>query len=71
MKILSWNCKGISHLATIRGLQAFIKANSSDVLFLSKTKLSPSLVSHILNHLGFFLMTHVAPSSTCGGLVLA
>ena len=71
MKILSWNCRGISHPTAVCGLRALIRANSSDILFLSETKISSSLVSPILNHLGFYLMTHVAPSGTCGGLVLA
>jgi hypothetical protein len=71
MKIPSWDYRGISHPAAVRNLKALIIANSSDVIFLFETKSSPSLVSHILNHLGFYLMTHVAPISSCGGLVLA
>ena len=71
MKILSWKCKGISPPTAICGLRALIIANSLDVLFLFETKISPSLVSPILNHLAFYLMTHVAHSGTCGGLVLA
>jgi exonuclease III len=71
MKILSWNCKEISHPAVVCGLRALITTNSPDVLSLSDTKFSPSLVCPILNHLAFYLMTHVAHSGTCGGLVLA
>jgi exonuclease III len=71
MKILSWNCRGLSWPAVVRGLRALIRANDPDIIFLSETKISPSLASPILNHLGFYLMTHVAPSGSCGGLVLA
>jgi hypothetical protein len=71
MKILSWNYRGLSRPAAVRGLRALIRVNSPDVLFLFETKSSPSLVSSILNHLGFYLMNHVAPIGTCGGLVLA
>jgi exonuclease III len=71
MKILSWNYRGISRPAAVRGLRALIRVNSPDVLFLSKTKSSPSLVSSILNCLGYYLMTHVAPIGSSGGLVLA
>jgi hypothetical protein len=56
---------------TVCGLRALIRANSLDVLFISETKISPSLVSPTLNHLGFYLMTHLAPSGTCDGHVLA
>jgi hypothetical protein len=41
------------------------------VIFLSETKSLHSLVSPILNLLGFYLMTHVAPIGSCGGLILA
>jgi hypothetical protein len=71
MKILSWNYRGITHLAAIRSLRALIRANAPDVFFLFETKSLPSLVSPIMNHLGFYLMTHVAPVGSCGGLVLA
>ncbi|XP_059430102.1 uncharacterized protein LOC132163748 [Corylus avellana] len=71
MKILSWNCRGISRPAAVRGLRALIRANSPDVLFLSETKTSPSQVSSILNRLGFYLMTQVASIGSSGGLVLA
>ena len=71
MKILSWNYRGITRPAAVRSLRALIKANAPDVIFLSETKSLPSLVSLILNHLGFYLMTHVASIGSCGGLVLA
>ena len=71
MKILSWNYRGITRPAAVQNLRALIKANNPDVIFLSETKTSSFLVSPILNHLGFYLMTHVTPIGTCGGLVFA
>ena len=71
MKILSWNCRGISRPAAVRGLRALIRTNSPNVLFLFETKSPSSLVTSILNRLGFYLMTLVAPTGTNGGLVPA
>jgi hypothetical protein len=71
MKLLSWNCKGISRTVAVHGLRALIRANNPNILFLSETKSSPSLISFILNRLGYYSMTHVAPIGSCGGLVLA
>jgi exonuclease III len=71
MKILSWNCRGISRLSAICSLRVLVHDNRPKILFLSETKSSPSLVSSILNQLGFFSMSHVALSGSRGGLVLA
>jgi hypothetical protein len=71
MKLLSWNCKGISRTVAVRWLRALIRANNPNILFLFETKSSPSLISFILNRLGYYSMTHVAPIGSCGGLVLA
>jgi exonuclease III len=71
MKILSWNCRGISRPAAVHGLRALIRANNPDILFLSETKSPHSLTSSILNHLGYYSMIHVAPIGSSSGLVLA
>jgi exonuclease III len=71
MKILSWSSRGISLPIAVHSLRALIRFNSHDVLFLSETKSFPSFVSSILNRLGYYLMTHVAPIDFSGGLVLA
>ena len=70
MKILSWNCRGISHPIIVRGLRALIRSNNPGILFLFETKSPHSFTSFILNRLGFHAMTHVAPIGYCGGLVL-
>jgi hypothetical protein len=71
MKILAWNCRGLSRASAIRSLRGKIRSHSPDVLFLSETKLQPLQSSVILNTLGFFLMLHAPPSGTKGGLLLA
>jgi exonuclease III len=71
MKILSWNCKGLSRPAVVQTLRRLIRDQSPNVLFLSKNKTSPHQVSVSLNRLGFFLMTQVATSGSSGGLVLS
>jgi hypothetical protein len=71
MKILSWNCRGLSRPAAVRSLRMIIRENNPDIIFLSETKSSPSSVSSILNLLGFFLMSLVSPVGSRGGLALA
>jgi exonuclease III len=71
MKILSWNCRGLSKPAVVQTMRRLIRDQSPDVLFLSETKISPPQVSTALNRLGFFLMTQVAASGSSGGLVLS
>ena len=70
MKILSWNCRGLSRPTVVRSLRALIRDHASDVLFLSETKISPSQVSVTLNRLGFFLISQVASCGFSGGLAL-
>jgi hypothetical protein len=41
MKILSWNCRGLSRPSAVRSLRALIRENSPEILFLSETKSSP------------------------------
>jgi hypothetical protein len=71
MKLLSWNCRGLSCPSAIRSLRALIRNASPDVIFLSETKSSTPRVSSILNRLGFYLLFQCAASGASGGLVLA
>ena len=70
MKLLSWNCRGLSRPAAVRTLRRLIRDQSPDILFISETKSSPPQVSATLNRLGFFLMNQVAATGASGGLVL-
>jgi exonuclease III len=71
MKLLAWNCRGLSHASAIRSLRGKIRTHSPDVLFLSETKIQPAQSYVILNSLGFFMMLHAPPSGSKGGLLLA
>jgi hypothetical protein len=71
MKLLAWNCRGLTRASAIRSLRGNIRLHSPDILFMSETK---TLIPHatvILNRLGFFLMSHAPPTGSKGGLLLA
>jgi hypothetical protein len=70
MRILAWNCRGLARPAAVRTLRRLIRDQSPDILFLSKTKISPQ-VSATLNRLGFFLVSQVVATGINGGLVLS
>jgi hypothetical protein len=71
MKILAWNCRGLTRPSAIRSLRVKVRKHSPYVIFLSKTKSSPSDACIILNRLGFFSPAHVSPVGSKGGLLLA
>jgi hypothetical protein len=71
MKLLSWNCRGLSRPSAVRSLRMLIRIHSPDILFLSETISSPSQVSSILHSLGFYHMCQVAPIGSSGGLALS
>ncbi|GLT53542.1 hypothetical protein SLA2020_268070 [Shorea laevis] len=71
MKLLSWNCKGLTHPSAILNLKVKIRKHSPDIIFLTETKTNPVVACIILNTLGFFLMAHAPPSGSKGGLLLA
>jgi exonuclease III len=70
MKILSWNCRGLSRPSAVQTLRVLIRENSPDILFLSETKSPSPQVSSILHSLGFFLICQVSPAGSKGGLAL-
>ncbi len=61
MKILAWNCRGLTRASVIRSLRVKVSKYSPDVIYLSETKATPAAVCIIMNNLGFFLMAHVPP----------
>ncbi|GLT70736.1 hypothetical protein SLA2020_427960 [Shorea laevis] len=71
MKILSWNCKGLTGAFAIYSLKVKVRKLSFDIMFLTETKIDPTVACNILNNLGFFLMAHVPPSGFKGRLLLA
>ena len=71
MKILAWNCRGLTRASAIRSLRGKIRHHSPNILFLSETKTQTAHATLILNSLGFFLMSHAPPTGSRGGLLLA
>jgi hypothetical protein len=71
MKLLAWNCRGLAQPSIVRSLQAFLRNESSDIVFLTKTKSARHVASPILRQLGYFLTVQAPPSNYRGGLLLA
>jgi hypothetical protein len=71
MKLLAWNCRGLSRASAIRSLRGLVREHSPEILFLSETKTQSATAIVILNNLGYFLMSHVSPIGSKGGLLLA
>ena len=79
IKLLTWNCIGLSRASAIHSLRVEIRKHSPYIPFLSKTKTQHAHVIVVLNSLGFFIifyfyfffMSHAPPTSSKGGLLLA
>jgi len=57
--------------STVRSLQAFLRNESPDIVFLTKTKSARQVASPILRQLGYFLTVQAPPSNYRGDLLLA
>jgi hypothetical protein len=71
MKLLVWNCRGLTRASAIRNLRCKIRKHSPEILFLLETKTQSAAAIITLNSLGYFLMSHVSPIGSKGGLLLA
>lgn len=70
MKLLSWNCRGLTCASAVCSLKVKVRKQYTDVIFMYETKASPFVTSVIMNNLGFFFMSHVPHSGSKGGLLL-
>jgi hypothetical protein len=70
MKVLASNCHGLACASTIRVLRALIKSLRSDILFLSKTKVTATRFQPLLFGMGFSDWLDVPPVGTSGGIYL-
>ena len=70
MIILSWNCHGLARASAKRTLRALIKNISSDIIFLSETKVPIDRIKKYLNSLSFYFLEFVDPRGKKGGLVV-
>jgi exonuclease III len=71
MKFLSWNCRGLANISTIRSLRAIIRLNNPDVIFLSETKTAATITTSIMLQLGFTHLVQAPPPFFRGGILLA
>lgn len=49
MKLLAWNCRGLSRASAICSLRGKVRKHSPDIVFLFETKTQPLSAATILN----------------------
>ena len=70
MSALSWNCRGLGNLQTVRSLQEVIASKDPILVFLMETKLSKEEMTKKKYTLGFIEGLIVASNGSKGGLAL-
>ena len=70
MSALSWNCRGLGNLQTVRQLQEVIASKDPILVFLMETKLSKEEMTKKKFTLGFTEGLVVASNGSKGGLAL-
>lgn len=70
MNILSWNCRGLGTLRTVRVLGDLIKAHNSNFLFLSETISFANKIEELRIKLGFAQCFSVDKVGRSGGLTI-
>ena len=70
MKILGWNCRGISNASTVRALGAQIKRARPDVVFLSETKTNEKCMEFVKSSVKFDNKFIVEAKGSAGGLCI-
>ena len=70
MSALSWNCRGLGNLRTVRALQEVIASEDPILVFLMETKLSKEEMTKKKYTLGFTEGLVVGSNGSKGGLAL-
>lgn len=70
MTIISWNCRGLAALATIRELSELCKVHQPDIVFLMETRAPKERVEKMRRRLKFQRCFVVNPRGLSGGLCL-
>ena len=70
MSALSWNCRGLRNLRTVRALQEVIASEDPSLVFLMETKLSKEDMTNKKYTLGFTEGLVVGSIGSKGGLAL-
>jgi exonuclease III len=70
MNLLSWNCRGLGNLRTVRDLCRLVKDKCPTMVFLMETKLWVARIESIKAHMGFDSVFVVDSKGRSGGLAL-
>jgi exonuclease III len=70
MSIISWNCRGLGNLQTVRDLYQLVKEKRPNFLFLLETKRTKIKIEVIRSQLGYAGMFVVDPVGKNGCLAL-
>jgi endonuclease/exonuclease/phosphatase family metal-dependent hydrolase len=70
MSLISWNCRGLGNLRTVRDLYQLVKEKRPNFLFLMETKRNKIKMEVIRSQLGYAGMFVVDPVGKSGGLAL-
>lgn len=70
MSVLSWNCRGLRNLQTVRDLHQLVKEKKPALVFLIETKLLNKKSSFLKIKLGYNHMFVVDSVGHSGGLIL-
>ncbi|XP_040994390.1 uncharacterized protein LOC121240940 [Juglans microcarpa x Juglans regia] len=70
MKCLTWNCRGLGNLRTVRELHFLVKQKGPNILFLIETKSSREGTEQIRNSIGFDRSFTVNAKGSSGGLAM-
>ena len=71
MKIMAWNCRGLSCPFTVQRLKQLLKQVNPQFLFLAETLTNQENISKLINPFGFSKFCGLDPEGHSGGLVLA
>lgn len=70
MLILSWNCRGLRNISTVRNLRAFLRACNPQFAFLTETLIGESDALQFYNTLGFDNFYYIPAIGRSGGSVI-
>ena len=70
MRILSWNCRGVSRTPTIKALKGLIRSEGSDIVFVAETKSSSPKLEKVKSSIGFVGLFCVDAIGKAGGLAI-
>jgi exonuclease III len=70
MNLLSWNCRGLGNLRTVRELRRMVKDKKPKIVFLMETKARAKRMERVRSQLGFEHMLVVDCVGKSGGFGL-